>query len=87
MDQAVEEGEQHGEQPRRLHSGWSRRWRAVSGPFKFLTDLRERFAKFSLELHPDKTRLIELEVSGSLCKRIHQSTGVTWKCLQEKEDS
>ena len=26
---------------------------------RFLNDLRERFAKFSLELHPDKTRLIE----------------------------
>jgi RNA-directed DNA polymerase len=26
---------------------------------QFLTDLRERFAKFGLELHPDKTRLIE----------------------------
>jgi RNA-directed DNA polymerase len=26
---------------------------------QFLEDLRERFAKFSLELHPDKTRLIE----------------------------
>jgi group II intron reverse transcriptase/maturase len=26
---------------------------------QFLTDLRERFAKFNLELHPDKTRLIE----------------------------
>jgi len=26
---------------------------------RFLTDLRERFAKFNLELHPDKTRLIE----------------------------
>src|SRR5487761_1120209 len=26
---------------------------------RFLDDLRERFAKFSLELHPDKTRLIE----------------------------
>ena len=26
---------------------------------RFLTALRERFAKFSLELHPDKTRLIE----------------------------
>jgi hypothetical protein len=25
----------------------------------FLAGLRERFAKFSLELHPDKTRLIE----------------------------
>jgi len=26
---------------------------------QFLVDLRERFAKFNLELHPDKTRLIE----------------------------
>jgi len=26
---------------------------------RFLTDLRERFAGFGLELHPDKTRLIE----------------------------
>jgi len=26
---------------------------------RFLRDLRERFAKFGLELHPDKTRLIE----------------------------
>jgi RNA-directed DNA polymerase len=26
---------------------------------RFLADLRERFAKFSLELHPEKTRLIE----------------------------
>jgi len=26
---------------------------------RFLTDLRQRFAKFGLELHPDKTRLIE----------------------------
>jgi RNA-directed DNA polymerase len=26
---------------------------------QFLKDLRERFAKFALELHPDKTRLIE----------------------------
>jgi RNA-directed DNA polymerase len=26
---------------------------------RFLVDLRERFAKFCLELHPDKTRLIE----------------------------
>jgi hypothetical protein len=34
MDQAVEEGEHHGGQPCRLHSGWSRRWRAVSGPFR-----------------------------------------------------
>jgi len=26
---------------------------------RFLSDLRERFAKFALELHPEKTRLIE----------------------------
>jgi len=26
---------------------------------RFLTDLRERFAKFNLELHPEKTRLVE----------------------------
>ena len=26
---------------------------------RFLADLRERFTKFGLELHPDKTRLIE----------------------------
>ena len=26
---------------------------------RFLADLREWFAKFGLELHPDKTRLIE----------------------------
>jgi RNA-directed DNA polymerase len=26
---------------------------------RFLTELRERFAKFGLDLHPDKTRLIE----------------------------
>ena len=26
---------------------------------RFQKDLRERFAKFGLELHPDKTRLIE----------------------------
>ena len=26
---------------------------------QLLSDLRERFAKFALELHPDKTRLIE----------------------------
>src|SRR5438093_10951981 len=26
---------------------------------RFLADLRDRFAQFGLELHPDKTRLIE----------------------------
>ena len=30
-----------------------------SGGEQFLRDLRERLAKFSLELHPDKTRLVE----------------------------
>jgi hypothetical protein len=31
---------------------------------RFLKDLRERFAKFNLELHPDKTRLIEFGRCG-----------------------
>ena len=35
--------------------GFQHRWEAES----FLDDLRERLAKFGLELHPDKTRLIE----------------------------
>ena len=35
--------------------GFQHEWEAR----RFLTELRERFAKFSLELHPDKTRLIE----------------------------
>ena len=26
---------------------------------RFLAELRERFAKFGLELHPEKTRLLE----------------------------
>ena len=30
---------------------------------RFLTDLRERFSKFGLELHPEKTRLIEFGAS------------------------
>jgi len=34
MDQTVEEGEHHDDQPRRLHPGWSRRWLGVSGPFR-----------------------------------------------------
>jgi hypothetical protein len=34
MDQALEEGEHHGKQPRRLHPGWSRRWLGVFGPFR-----------------------------------------------------
>ena len=36
---------------------------------QFLHDLRERFARFSPELHPDKTRLIEF--NGRLKRRRH----------------
>ena len=38
---------------------------------QFLAELRERFAKFGLELHPDKTRLIEFgrNAAGSGRKR------------------
>lgn len=35
--------------------GFEHEWEAR----RFMADLRERFAKFDLELHPDKTRLIE----------------------------
>jgi group II intron reverse transcriptase/maturase len=38
-----------------LIAGFEHRWEAV----QFQTELRERLAKFKLELHPDKTRLIE----------------------------
>jgi group II intron reverse transcriptase/maturase len=34
-------------------------FQAQSDAEKFLADLRERFAKFALELHPEKTRLFE----------------------------
>jgi RNA-directed DNA polymerase len=40
---------------------------------RFLTDLRERFAKFGLELHPDKTRLIEF---GRHAARHRRARGV-----------
>jgi RNA-directed DNA polymerase len=40
---------------------------------RFLADLRERFAKFGLELHPDKTRLIEF---GRHAARIRAARGV-----------
>ena len=40
---------------------------------QFLSDLRERFAKFSLELHPDKTRLIEF---GRYAARTREARGV-----------
>jgi group II intron reverse transcriptase/maturase len=40
---------------------------------RFLVDLRERFAKFGLELHPDKTRLIEF---GRHAARARAARGV-----------
>ena len=40
---------------------------------RFLADLRERFAKFGLELHPDKTRLIEF---GRFAARNRKARGV-----------
>ena len=40
---------------------------------RFLAELRERFAKFGLELHPDKTRLIEF---GRFAARNRQARGV-----------
>ena len=39
---------------------------------RFLDDLRERFAKFGLELHPEKTRLIEF---GHFAHRTGESVG------------
>jgi len=40
---------------------------------RFLRDLRERFARFSLELHPDKTRLIEF---GRFAARDRRARGL-----------
>ena len=40
---------------------------------RFLADLRERFAKFNLELHPDKTRLIEF---GRFAAKNRQGRGL-----------
>src|SRR5258708_5097079 len=40
---------------------------------RFLDDLRERFAKFNLELHPDKTRLIEF---GRFAAKNRQGRGL-----------
>ncbi|MHB1734646.1 MAG: reverse transcriptase domain-containing protein, partial [Ferrimicrobium acidiphilum] len=40
---------------------------------QFLSDLRERFAKFALELHPDKTRLIEF---GRFAARNRAARGI-----------
>ena len=36
---------------------------------QFLADLRERFSKFNLELHPDKTRLIEFGRNAARTRR------------------
>jgi RNA-directed DNA polymerase len=36
---------------------------------RFLADLRERFAKFALELHPEKTRLIEFGQFAAMDRR------------------
>lgn len=41
---------------------------------RFLAELRERFAKFGLELHPDKTRLIEF---GRFAAQSREKRGVT----------
>jgi group II intron reverse transcriptase/maturase len=41
---------------------------------RFLADLRERFAEFALELHPEKTRLIEF---GRFAVRDRQRRGVS----------
>src|SRR5438874_11070387 len=40
---------------------------------RFLADLRERFAKFALELHPEKTRLIEF---GRFAAELRQRRGL-----------
>jgi hypothetical protein len=40
---------------------------------RFCDELRERFAKFGLELHPDKTRLIEF---GRHAARLRQTRGL-----------
>jgi len=40
---------------------------------RFLAELRERFAKFALELHPDKTRLIQF---GRNAARDRQARGL-----------
>ena len=36
---------------------------------RFLDELRERFARFGLELHPDKTRLIEFGRRAAIDRR------------------
>ena len=45
--------------------GFQHKWEAE----QFLRELRERFAKFNLELHPDKTRLIEFGRFAAECRK------------------
>lgn len=59
---------------------------------RFLADLRERFAKFGLELHPDKTRLIEFgrhaarhrKARGDRKPETFDFLGFTHMCSQTK---
>ena len=48
---------------------------------RFLRDLRERFPKFSLELHPGKTRLIEF---GRFAARDRPGTGGRGICAAKQ---
>lgn len=60
----------------------------------FLHDLRERLAKFGLELHPDKTRLIEFgryaasnhERQGGERPKTFNFLGFTHRCATRKSD-
>jgi hypothetical protein len=56
-----------------LWAQWWRRRYAHGDVIIVLDDLRERFAKFGLELHPDKTRLIEF---GRHAARARAARGV-----------
>ena len=49
--------------------GFQHQWEAES----FLNDLRGRLAKFKLDLHPDKTRLIDF---GRLAKTDRKKRGL-----------
>ena len=59
---------------------------------RFLADLRDRFAKFGLELHPDKTRLIEFgrfaahnrEVRGDRRPESFDFLGFTHVCAKNR---
>jgi RNA-directed DNA polymerase len=54
----------------RLVMGFQHRAEAV----RFLEEFKERLAKFGLELHPEKTRLIA--VTSYFCKRPRFPSGV-----------